>query len=164
VTESVPHAGTFASFLVGALVLQTKNARHQNLLRCLHTGSVIMCSAAEMSIDHHLVRRGAGAEDEALGEAVPAELGVRDVARQSCEKQRGEGPPRHFRRTGAGIVALLVMNWWCQHCQFRALFVEGTAARPISLLSQTISLHISCKYHGYNFFLDRGNMTSKLRG
>jgi len=55
----------------------------------------------------HLVRRGAGAEDEALGEAVPAELGERGVARQGCEKERGEDPPRHagsrtrFRRTGS---------------------------------------------------------------
>ena len=43
----------------------------------------------------HLVRRGAGAEDEALGEAVPVELGERDVARQGCEKQHGDDPPRH---------------------------------------------------------------------
>ena len=78
----------------------------------------------------HLVRRGAGAEDEALGEAVPAELGERDVARQGCEKQHGDDPPRHaasrtrFRRTGSepelSVRALAV---------FRALFVEGNGSK-----------------------------------
>ena len=72
----------------------------------------------------HLVRRGAGAEDEALGEAVPAELGERGVARQACEKERGEDPPRHagsrtrFRRTGSEpellVPALLVPNAICR--------------------------------------------------
>ena len=136
-TEDVPHAEAFASFLVGTLVLQTK-MQGTNLLRCLYTympgssNSVRTCGnkhpmqwagwwivvrsyehrvieterreyqECAVGIDEHrapiidhLVRRGAGAEDEVLVEAVPAELGVRDVARQGCEKQRGEGPPSH---------------------------------------------------------------------
>ena len=50
---------------------------------------------------HHLIRRGAGAEDEVLGEAVPAELGVSADASGSCEKQsckkqlRHSGPDTH---------------------------------------------------------------------
>ena len=70
----------------------------------------------------HLVRRGAGAEDEVLVEAVPAQLGGRDVARQGCEKQRGEGPPSHagsrtrFREPEPELLvpALLVPNAICR--------------------------------------------------
>lgn len=43
----------------------------------------------------HLVRRGAGAEDEVLGEAVPAEDRVRAIADESCEEQSRENPRRH---------------------------------------------------------------------
>ena len=50
---------------------------------------------------NHLVRRGAGAEDEALGEAVPVELGKRAVTCESCDEEHsGEEPLR--RHSGPG--------------------------------------------------------------
>lgn len=43
----------------------------------------------------HLIRGGAGAEDEVLGEAVPAELGVSAAAGERREEHSGEEPLRH---------------------------------------------------------------------
>ena len=56
---------------------------------------------------NHLVRRGAGAEDEALGEAVPVELGKRAVTCESCDEEHSGEEPLRRHYSGHGTRALL---------------------------------------------------------
>lgn len=83
----------------------------------------------------HLIRRGAGAKDEALREAVPAERRVR-AARESCQKHGGEDLLRHATPGTHLRARTVVARDWdgiyltgaelVQHSQFPALFIEGT--------------------------------------
>lgn len=64
-------------------------------------------SVAELNGDHamhHLIRRGAGAEDEALREALPAERRVR-AARESCQKHNGEDDLLRHSTSGTHLRA-----------------------------------------------------------
>jgi hypothetical protein len=96
---------------------------------------------------YHLVRRGAGAEDEVLGEAVPAELGVGAAAGESRDEEHGgEEPLRHSgpdgtRSPGAGGhrngwlrptagAGLLLLHF--QGTSRGCHFIGGTSCRSLS--------------------------------
>lgn len=123
VTVGIPHAGAFASFVVGSLVLQPikKNTRHKHYGMQLvrrQTGETPRRGASECAGRYdrgrsspNLIRRRAGAEDEALREAVPAELGVGDIARQSCEEQSGEHPLRRHPTSSAPVETTTGTRW-----------------------------------------------------
>jgi len=67
------------------------------------------------------------------------------AARSSAERARLAMPVPGFPKNRS-------RSCWCQHCQFRGLFVEGTAAKAHLLLSQKLFLYPALSITTPRFF------------